>query len=199
MEKRDEEYFDHMWLMQPWGENSILYTAEFAALGGDLKPYQAILAIGAHWEPDLDRFWFDDDEGWSYDNMTAIYCLSFKFGLNVHRRLYWNNAHAMAHPRDFCFYLWLAQPVLGLPFLWVTSLCMIWCALFTTYKDIDGEKVIATDGDLLSFLRLRSTHMPITQLICDFIMKKKWGGWERFFRIYFKDPFHPNRRLSTNL
>lgn len=193
-----QSYFDHRYLMKPWGENSILFTAEFQALGGDLHWERAQTALEAYYHRDGGFFHFDDKEGWSHDNMTGAMCLSALMGFSYHRRMYAKNWRSYLHPRDFFFHLWLAYPRVGRLFLWVSSLIMIVAALFPHHKNIDGREVLATDGLLLSFLRTRATAMPLTRRLLDKVIGRR-GGWHHIFRTYFPDPRHPNHILSKSL
>lgn len=190
-------YFFDNGLMAPHGMNDILFTAEFKALGGDLPQEMIISAINKHYDSQWNLVNSDGSEVISHDNLTALYCISQLANLP---KPGFKPEHAYLHPRDFFFYMWASGGVLGAIgtlFLWIPFLCMVESVLNTTYKNIDGQDVMATDGKLLTWLRINSFNLPITKWICDRIVKWKYGSYQSFFDLYFKDPNHPNRVLAA--
>jgi hypothetical protein len=182
-------------MIGPHGMNDILYTAEYFALCRT-KPIMHIITL-IHQHLSRDDKWTNSDGTTpiSHDNMTAIVCLEKLIG----GRILFRPEHAYWHPRDFVFYAWNSNSrfwrIFGGSLLWITSLCMIWSVLVDRYKNIDGKMVLATDGKLLTWLRLECTHMPITKWICDKIVKKR-SGWKHYFQVYFGED-HINSRLAA--
>ena len=205
------ELFNKKAQMTPFGENGVLFTAQYCILKkllGKSTVNETLLAHRAIENSKVDDNLYDASapekgEGWSHDNHTAIVCLGEHFDLNVvkfpkdwyYRRI---------HPRDIVFYLYFILPpgvlrfIFKLLFFWVPSISMI-VSCAQTYKYRNGKKIIKTDGKLLAWLRFNTVSMPITKWICTKIIEKKFTrGWTRVFEIYFgKD--HPNSKLINNL
>jgi hypothetical protein len=183
-------------LLGPHGMNDIIYTAQYFLLSEDEPLLWAWTVIDSH----IGLANSDGSRPISHDNLTALVCLISRYDHPAHR-LPFRPEHAYKHPRDFFFYAAnSASPfwrVIGGSFLWVTSLAMIWGLLFRRYKNIDGARVETSDGELLTWLRLNCTKMPLTKRVCDAIVRWRYGGWRYFFNLYYKDNGHPNRVLAN--
>ena len=154
----------------------------------------------------------------AHDNMTAIICLSYFYKLNFHKQAkvlveigkYW-------HPRDFLFYNYVKGGLrkwLVLPFMWLHSLIMIETSIsktktrptlwnrFTTFLSTGtwpaANTMIKTDIELLNFLKFKCVGFPLTEKICNYFLKKRFGEkiYLNMFATYFKDPYHPNNALA---
>lgn len=201
-------YFDKQYLLSPGGENGILFTAEYATMAKETNDKLFIAqATAALWSQiqnlnELELKRFPGNTRYSHDNMTGLVCLSKLTGTSIHKSYFWTDWWYRCHPRDVVFYLHAKGGIweaLMLPFLWILSLCMIVSVGWSTYKQIDGKQVLATDGMLLTWLRLNSFKFPLTEVICNYIVKKKYGNWQPIFSIYFKDPAHPLNVLTKEL
>lgn len=200
---RDEfkPYFDHRYLCRPWGGNSILYTAEYAALSSSttdrLHRIHAIIAYNCFIQSAILEL--PTGESFSHDDMTALVCLNNQYDLDTDiTRLHKIDTRSRLHPRDIIFYMYAAgglYSVLVYPLLPILTICMVESVLNKTYKTIDGVKVLATDGALLTFLRLHTFNFPITKLLVDLSLKFHKMKWSDYFRTYF-GPDHPNYILS---
>jgi hypothetical protein len=209
----NQDYFDHLGLMQPWGENSILYTTEWAYLRRMQATYELVdglmltKALNSQIERDktgkpTGLYQALKTETWSHDNHTALVALDLflngkyqkitRFPKDFWRRL---------HPRDIIWYGFSMRGLLSwafLPLLWVSSLCMLWSCR-PHYKVIDGQKVLATDGMLLTWLRCQATAMPTTWYLATRLVKNFHRSWSTPFATYFRDQNHPNRLIAKEL
>lgn len=183
-------YFDQLMRLDPQGDNGILYTAEYSTLAkaDDQITQRQVRALLQAVNPT------DSKTIWSRDNHFGYIALSKRFGFNFHEKLYLSNIKYLIQPNDVIFWLWASEGLIGLlatPFLFISSLAMIFTVLITSYKTIDGVKVLATDGQKLTRLTINSFNLPITKNICNYIVNKKYGGWQIFYSTYFKNPEHP--------
>lgn len=203
-----DKFFDDRGLLGPHGENDIVYTAEYYALVLLASNYKT--RMERILKPDLIRaleslvvergafLSSDSSEPWSHDNHTALISISQIYNLEYHTKFFWEGWWRRMHPRDLIFYIHSLggfRGLLALPFIPLLSLIMILGAL-PSYKKIDGQLVLATDGKLLSWLRLQTGNYPLTSRIYNYIIKKRYGSWCNIFSVYFKDPEHPNNVYS---
>jgi len=135
----------------------------------------------------------------SHDNMTGMYC-TYKskysqYMVDTLPVMRWNNRWWL-HPKDISFYFWAKNPRLGLPFLWIASLCMI-ISCYQEYKVRNGNKILKTDGKLLAWMRCKSFGMHRTLKICTWLIERnpKFGSWNNVAKIYFREEGHPLRDL----
>ncbi len=159
----------------------------------------------------------------SHDNLTAIACFSFKHGLRFHRdiatrgrktcwrfdnhdteRPRWNR---IQHPRDVILwdYIgaggWLATLLLPLLVVILLEEC------FRLYKYRNGNRMLGTDGKLLTFVRIyhtkdRSWVLRWCGLLCHLMLRWRWGDdyFVRIFAVYFhQDPMHPCNVLARRV
>lgn len=133
----------------------------------------------------------------SHDNTTAAMVLSYICDLDHHKKFndfYW-------HPRDYIYYKYLQNKLVGKVFLFIPIITMIVSCIRTT-KVRNNKEFIHTDGKLLTFVRTGAGKiMPKTYKLCTWILKRKFGEnpWSKIFEIYFKNEDHPNRKLSKRL
>lgn len=199
-------YFDQRGLLGPQGENSIIFTSQYYSLlllSSDSKKrdflkenYSASLINALEsLRSGHNSFQSDDPrEPWSHDNHSALIAISQIYSLEYHKKFSWKGWWRRAHPRDLIFYVHSLggfRGLLALPFIPLLSLIMLFGAL-PSYKNIDGDKVLATDGKLLSWLRLQTGNYPITNYIYNHLIKEHYGSWTNIFSVYFKDKDHPN-------
>ena len=199
--KFNEKWFDKNWLMSPFGENGILFLAEYLASKNFPAEWRerVIVAIEAYRRNDEWITMGEDDL--SHDNFTAIVCLSHNYGLSYHKSVWRKDlVHCSLHPRDFIFYASMsnvALRVLLLPFFIIPFLAMM-VSCWTTWKVRGDNRMLKTDGKLLTWLRCKSFKMPVTSWVCSMIIKwnSNFGSWKDCFRIYFRDSAHPLNNMS---
>lgn len=200
---QSSNWFDENGLMNPYGENGILFTTEYLALksrtkidvGAEIKARDAINFILTKNRKDIR--WTDGDGTWSHDNHTALVCASKILNMKLHKKFFYYQWWRRAHPRDFIFYMWASGGLLGLigfSLLWIHTIIVVITCL-STKKAKNGA--LDTDGKLLAWLRTRSFNMPITKFLIDKAIQKNRaaGSWKKVFQIYFGDPNHPNRNF----
>ncbi len=189
-----ESYFFDDGRMAPHGMNDIVYSTEFLYLGGQLTFLQENKLYSSHILNGLVNS--DNTAPISHDNLTALTCLSLLISLPGPR---FSPEHAYWHPRDFFFYAYMNGTGLikafGFLFSWVTSVCLIYSIIFDSYKTINGQQVLATDGKLLTFLVINTGKYNLTKAVCEFILKRKGKKFADYFLIYFGDQ-HPNYILA---
>ena len=156
------------------------------------------------------------DKYMSHDQLTAIFALSYSNKLGHHTEIWkeikrqwfrYNNVEIpqtwkeklvnkrFLHPRDIIFYGYCAGSwiwKLALPILWIFMLV----SSAKTYKIRGDQKFIATDGKLLNFVRLQATRSTsylwnLQWYINTWIIKRKFGSWNKVFNIYFPYDQHP--------
>jgi hypothetical protein len=147
----------------------------------------------------------------SHDNTTAMVSLSKWFGLDMHKQLkilghYW-------HPRDILYYSYCKggwRKLIAWPFMWLHSFFMIFesmthyryiptfpaqvWGLITTFKWTPSVKLVKTDIELLDFIKFYTVKFPLTEKICNYFLKKRFGNkpYVGIFKTYFQDKDHPN-------
>lgn len=206
-----DKHFDENGLLGPHGENDVVFTAEYYTLvllhsknnpmmkenlrGKLSSAIESLLTAKSNF---VSR---DEGQPWSHDNHTAVIAVSQIFGLNYHTKFFYKGWWRRVHPRDLIFYIhslggiW---SILMLPFIPLLSLIMILGAT-PSYKNIDGQQVLATDGKLLSWLRLQTGNYPLTKRVYDSIIKEHYGSWNLIFKTYFKELDHPNRLYAEKI
>jgi len=164
----------------------------------------------------------------SHDQLTSIISISYILGLDWHKQIWkdikffqYNNYKkwSIVHPRDWIYYgilnkNWLAYLLMPLLSLIMIESChktyKIRPTLFGRVKyrlthwfkkDPSIRQFRATDGKLLSWVRFQALNMPITEKICNWLIRRNpvFGSWKNVFAIYFKDENHPIRKLSNLL
>lgn len=197
------KWFDDDGLLQPWGENSILFTAEYLTLvrnsSGDLRREHASKSIAAVYKGD-ERFEAVKDEKWSHDNHTAVVCLSKLMGFEWHKSMYWGHFTTMLHPRDFIFYAYATgrwYSYIAALFLWIPCLAMI-VSCAQKYKVRNNVRIVKSDGKLLAWLRCQTFNLTLTWKLCKLMLKlnKLFGSFKACFFMYFRDPDHPSRQFK---
>lgn len=198
MKEEYKKYFDNDFLMEPHGSNDLIFTCQYDILTKDISPSDSL--TNDQLRRSLYTFINKELTEDSHDNHDAAICVSKRSVLTYHKQ--YKFGKFMLHPRDFIFYGWVTGGFFGLlflPFLWISTICMIESVLNTTYKTINGVQVLETDGKLLTWMKINTFNLPVTKFICDFIVKRKYNGYKLFFDTYFKDPHHPNRILAGEL
>ena len=172
-------WFDDNYLLYPFGENGILFTSEFFTLKkllGRLSERDKFLAKQAIESQRVSpsEFRAISEEINSHDNHTGIVCLSYLVGFDYHKRFFWKHWWRRIHPRDIVFYLYLkgglSRSIASL-LMWIPSLAMI-ISCAQNYKVRNGRRILKTDGKLLAWLRFNTIKMPITELICTWLIKR---------------------------
>lgn len=203
-------------------ENSLLWTAQhlFLTRSPDTftSLYNAIQAcrISAglyHQHPS--RNLKNSDIYMSHDQLTAIMCFSYDQNMYMHKEIWaeikkqhltYNNigdgATRLLHPRDIIFYGYLAGS------WWCKCLLPLAVALFfislKSHKLIDGRLIPKTDDELLNFVRFaclkdKSKVWNLLWKAYCYKVKREFGNYHTVFKIYFKDPEHPNVIESSSL
>lgn len=202
MIKSEKHWFDEDFGMSPYGENKILFTAQYLAFYKFPKVYKSKVIRLIETYRDRDGNWITKGEdNLSHDNRTAIVCLSKAYGLEYHKEFISKSLiHSMLHPRDFIFYAYASGGFLGVlgAILYPIALLAMVHSCWVSYKFRGGKKFIRTDGKLLTWLRCKSFNLKITSLLCTWIIQKGilFGSWKKCFEIYFKEASHPNRNMK---
>lgn len=189
MREKFKSFFGPDMNLSPFGGNDILYTSEYCSLakGDDQLNVNQVKTLLSKINPIVSI------EDWSRDNHIGYICLSKKFGLDAHKQFYKSNIKYMLQPGDFIFFIWAMgglRSLMVLPFLPITSIAMILTVLITEYKTINGQQVLATDGQLLTYLSINTFNLPFTKYICDKIIKHKYGSYAEIAKVYFGEA-HP--------
>lgn len=204
---KDAKWFREDGTMSPFGENGVLFTAEYCVMENELLPGSTNVALLGHRvlkTSQVEEDYFSSGEKhFSHDNLTGVFCLSKTLGTDHHKKIWFRNYWAYLHPRDFLWYLWANQrwySYLVLPFFPIITLAMMH-SCWSDFKVRNGNKILKTDGKILSFLRLKAFNMPITARLCDWVLRnnKEFGSWKKCFEIYFRDPEHPLRNFPDEM
>ena len=201
MRKEDEKWFDEGFGMSPYGENRILFTAEYLAFYKFPAEYKdKVISLIEEQIDENGEFTTENNGDISHDNRTAIVCLSRNYGLDYHKKVFKKSlVHSMLHPRDFIFYCYAAGGLLGIigTILYPIALLAMMHSCYSNTKIRNGVRYLKTDGKLLTWLRCKSFKLPLTAKICTFIIdkNKEFIGWKEVFRVYFQDAGHPHNRM----
>ncbi len=204
MRNEFKPFFKDNFRMASFGMNECLYSTEFLFLGGldqsaleDLEQLYFASSL-YNYQFTLKGIIINSDKTIpvSHDNMTALTCLTSRYEFNKPK---FSPEHAYWHPRDFFFYAYMNGTGLikafGFLFSWVTSICLIYSILFDSYKTINGQQILATDGKLLTFLVINTGKYNLTKAVCEFILRRKDKKFADYFLVYFGDQ-HPNYILA---
>ena len=185
---KDDKWFNNEWKMEPYGENGILFLAEYLAIKGFPTEWKRRVIKAIEEYKDVNGNWRVKGEAdLSHDNFTAIVCLSHNYGLSYHKNIWRKDlVHCMLHPRDFVFYASMSSVALRVLFfpLYVIPLMAMMHSCYSDFKVRNGNKMLKTDGKLLTWLRCKSFNLPITSKICTYILGKrtlKLGGGVSIF------------------
>ena len=211
--------FNEHGLLPPHGENDIVFTAEYWYLRHKLEPgtiwhhvnidVTASFIVKALMSQIKSRFprelvSLDRNERWSHDNHTAWLCLAKLIRPDWNMWAFPVDWKHRCHPRDLIFYGFIRYTKtqnslstlfwLLLPFV---SLTMIISCLDTRKA---GNGILRTSGKLLAWLRMEAfpEEFKLTKKICDYIIKRRFGGWYEIFKIYFGED-HINTKLAKEL
>lgn len=154
---------------------------------------------------------FGKDRYMSHDTLTAIVAYSHLKGYNYHKKI-WNhlkshwftydnitaktNFSRIMHPRDILYYGYCAgNPICILLYPLLALFMIITC--LQSYKVRNGNKILKTDGKLISWVRCKCSSLNLTMKSLTFLLKlnSQFGNWNNVFRIYFKELEHPIRKL----
>jgi len=192
----DDKFFNEEWKMEPYGENGILFLAEYLAIKGFPLEWKRRVVKAIEEYKDVRGIWrVKGEQHLSHDNFTAIVCLSSNYNLPYHKNIYRQDlVHCMLHPRDFIFY----NIVSGVSLAWVFYPFALLAMMYSCYSDFkvrNGVRMLKTDGKLLTWLRCKSFDLPLTARICSWVLSKRtlFSSWKRCFEIYFLNPKHPLR------
>jgi len=171
------------------GGNGILWQAEYEIIDG--RPSNNMYHRQLHFLSEYHRTKGDEsktDQNFSLDNMTGVICWLKKFD-NPNKDVPLLGHHSL-HPKDFFFFLYAKYPIIGFWFLWIPMIAMIH-SCWKTYKVRNGNKMIATDGKILAFTRIKAFDLKITGILCDYIILKhsKFKNWKEVFDLYHGDRF----------
>lgn len=195
--KNDIDYFDEFFMMQPQGENGILFSAEYARLQKianniDIPKHKIRVAI--------DRALFETKgHPLSHDNMTAIVCLSKQFSLEYHKSYAHRDFARRLHPRDISFYL-ICMGGIARFFGMLLSPILVISMVYACWHKKQSMGVLDSDGKILAWLRIETLNLSLLRYICKKVLKFRHGlDWSDIFDIYFRDEKHPNRRLAKRI
>lgn len=160
------------------------------------------------------------DQYMSHDQLTAIVCFSYYCGLKAHKEIWkeikrqwlrYNNItvpttikekifnERLLHPRDIIFYGICNNNYMAFlcfPVLFIIMFISCWSKRTVISY---GAPALKTDGKLLTFIRVRALNWKWLIKFFDFVIEKRFGGWEVIFRTYFRYEDHPNVILSNKL
>ncbi len=173
-------FFAANYKIQPGGPNGGLYSAEYQSIAdpSDQLARLELECVAMVSSP------FILGSTYSHDNADGYYCLMHM----LEHEIPFQFGRFMLNPPNAIFYAWASGGVLGLlatPLLFISSIAMILSCLIPGSKTINGAQVLGTDGILLARLKFNTFNLPITKLICDFIIKKKYGGYQIIFDTFF--------------
>lgn len=199
MIKNYDDYFDSNWHMKPYGENGVLFTAYYLALQNFPIEHRshAKKAIEAHKR--ADGGWYSvQDPNMSHDNMTAVVCLSRAYNLEYHKQPSLISLRTMLHPRDLIFYHLIAEKFYS-PLLWLLyPICFMaqLVSCLSKYKVRNDQKILKTDGKLLTWLRIKTLKLRVTNIFCKLALKlnRDFGSFQNCFKMYFGLD-HPNSTM----
>ena len=157
----------------------------------------------------------------SHDNMTAISAFSFKHDMKFHkdmlahgRKYFWRFDNwdideprwsRIMHPRDIIMWGFNGGSIVSKLFLPLLGLLLIQ-GCYSLYKVRNGQKILKTDGQLLTFVRVyftkdKSWGMKAIGWCCHKMLEWRWGKdyFKQIFETYFKDPEHPIRILMEEV
>lgn len=198
-------------------ENGPLFSAEFHRLYyemyGKRHPYilDTISAINdkpGQFNPSGE--WLDKDSKdahFSHDNMTGLYCLYYIAFSKIPSHLPLITKYAK-HPRDVLFYSYCHSLKYGGLLMHIIRhlLLIIPCtamlvSCYQLYKVRNGNKILKTDGKLLTWLRCRTFGLKKTMWCAEKILKfrKKWRSWDHIFGAYFNRSDHPINQMASRL
>lgn len=172
---------------------------------------------------ELDRFAHDNYTGIGTALVCCMKYLKWK-GLTGYGEIYYNMCdHFLKkipffhkHPRDFIYLNYLKYPRsvfcinLILPVLLIPSIAMI-VSCYQTHKVRNGIDIIKTDGKILAYLRFTARRMPLTEIVCTWLIEKRfrqskeyafewsYSKWSNVFDRYFLNKAHPILTLIRKL
>lgn len=192
------KFFDVNGFMPPYGENGVLFTAEYIFLRRVLNVSTLELSSVVMESIDVTLAPSDRDK-LSHDNMTAIICLSKFYGFDYHKHYFHREWWHRAHPKDIGFTLYnmnLFTRVLSIPFMVVLIADML-LECFKTTRVNNGD--LDTDGKLLAWLRCQAMGWNTLQKVCEYLLRKRNNAsWNDIFMIYFrKDTNNPIVELAN--
>ena len=202
MNSKDLKWFNEDFALDPFGENGVLFTAEYLAFYNFPQEYKDKVKKLIEIHLDSNNNWFNPDtlDPLSHDNRTAIVILSIKYGFDYHKRVFEKSLiHSMLHPRDFIFYTIFSNNWYSIFFkpFYIISLLPQMYSCSNTYKIINGQRVHSTDGKLLIWLKCKSLKLKYTSKFCSYILRNFANlSWKEVFSIYFKNTNHPLNRMS---
>jgi hypothetical protein len=176
-------FFDENFLLKPWGTNQILYSAEYNSLTGHFTKEMAATAISPYYHPMTDSITDNDGLKVSHDNYTGIVSLSKQVGLDIHNRFRMGNQNWL--PWNVVYYLFIMNGPLHYLGLLLLPILSIYCIFNVLVHQYTKTGFLETSEPLIIYLMLNTVQMPITKLICTFIVKKRLGSWSRYSEIYF--------------
>lgn len=192
-------------------ENGPLFTAEFHTLYAKVygKKHSllsnSINAVNPN--PGIYKPSGNGGEHFSHDNMSGLYCMWYLYSGKCPKHLAITTKY-VKHPRDILFFLYakmahktnIFYKFLQHMLLIIPAIAMI-VSCYQTYKVRNGNKILKTDGKLLTWLRCETFGLTKTLAVCEWILKKRniWYNWSHIFIYYFKTEGHPNNEMSEKI
>jgi hypothetical protein len=160
------------------------------------------------------------DQFMSHDQLTALFCFSYIMGLNHHIEIWdeikrqllrYNNINVPTtfkeklrnkrylHPRDIIFYGICNKNKIAytaIPLLIIIMFISCWSKRKVMAY---GAPALKTDGKLLTYIRIRALGWKWLNKFFDWIIKIRFGGWSKIFKVYFRREEHPNVVESRGL
>jgi len=191
------KWWDEHGGMHPFGENSIMFALEYHILVHDSDSVWRLLYTNmASNNGELRDKPYSDNPKVSHDNYTMACCAAKWFDMEfVLSKLKIFSKYRM-HPRDIAFYFYCKHPVIGYPFIWITSLAMI-ISCARVWKVRPGFKAYSTDGKILALFRCIACDMELTYKICTWFLKRQpeLTTWKKVIDYYFKADLYPDHPI----
>jgi len=192
----DAEGFMHDRINPSWDatENRVLFSATYQILHTEtfgIKP--RIATVGAF----FDEHTRLSKEGmhYSHDNATGMMAYAKYFNWESPVPIF---SLDRPHPRDVILYGYAKYPILFWPLLPIPIAAMLFsCSSLQAYKYRGGNKILKTDGIILTFIRTKALGMDLTFKACTYLIHKNehFGNWYSVFKEYFRRDGHPIPKL----
>ena len=200
-------------------ENTILFTTELLLLKHNEGIKQRLIDFinackvkDGLYKQNPELFGTHDDY-MSHDTLTGLVAFSYKYDLNYHKEIwaylvkhlftYDNvsgkiNFDRFMHPRDIIYYGYCAGNLIC-KFLYPILAIIMIVGVLQKYKIRNGNKIIKTDGKLLSWVRCKASNLNLTFKLLTFSLKKfsYFKYWKEVFFYYFAEEEHPIRKFLS--
>ena len=195
----DKDGFTHDRINPSWDatENRILYTATrrilhhetFGIRWGEVHEAGAMAMLKEHERLSVEGMHY------SHDNATAAMAYFKYFGMPSPVPIF---SKQRLHPRDIVLYGYAKYPKLFWILLPIPVAAMLFsCSGLQPYKVRGGNKILKTDGIILTFIRTKALKLDWTFKACTWLLERNeyFGNWYSVFKEYFRRDNHPIPKL----